>query len=124
MITETWKPITSFQKEEKKDEIIFKLIPNVDTSRIVVISTVSGKEKSTYQVQEFDKNLKAVTKPATISNEYEAKTYKLEDVLYTTDQKIILVGRVFEYQEGKRKKKNSSTFPITVSAFIMKVENS
>lgn len=110
MITETWKPITSFQKEEKKDEIIFKLIPNVDTSRIVVISTVSGKEKSTYQVQEFDKNLKAVTKPATISNEYEAKTYKLEDVLYTTDQKIILVGRVFEYQEGKKKKERFLDF--------------
>jgi hypothetical protein len=103
-LIESLKPITSFQKEEKKDEINFKLIPNADTSKIVCISTVTGKEKNSYQVQEFDKNLKATSKPATISNEFEAKTYQLEDVLYTVDQKIILVGRVFEYQEGKRKK--------------------
>jgi hypothetical protein len=65
---------------------------------------VTGKEKNTYQVQEFDKTLKATSKPAIITNEFEARTYQLEDVLYTTDRKIILVGRVFEYQEGKRKK--------------------
>jgi hypothetical protein len=103
-LTESFKLVTSFLKEEKKDEIDFKLIPNADTTRIVVISTVAGKEKNTYQVQQFDKNLKAVTKPATITNEFEAKTYQLEDVLYTPDGKIILVGRVFEYQEGKKKK--------------------
>lgn len=103
-LVESFKPITSFQKEEKKEIINFKLIPNADTSRFVVISTVTGKEKNTYQVQEFDKKLKATTKPATITNEFEAKTYQLEDVLYTTDKKIVLVGRVFEYQEGKKKK--------------------
>ncbi|WP_207515387.1 hypothetical protein [Longitalea luteola] len=109
-LTESFKPITSFQKEEKKDEINFKLIPNADSTKIVLISTVSGKEKNTYQVQEFDKNLKATTKPAIITNEFEAKTYQLEDVLYTKDKKIILVGRVFEYQEGKKKKEKFLDF--------------
>lgn len=109
-ITETWKPIVDFQKEEKKDQIDFRLIPNVDTSRIVVISTIAGKGRQTYQVQEFDKNLKAISKAATISNEFEEKTYQLEDVMYTTDQKIILVGRVFEFQEGKKKKEKFLDF--------------
>jgi hypothetical protein len=109
-LRESFKPITSFVKEEKKDEINFKLIPNADSTKIVLISTVSGKEKNTYQVQEFDKNLKAVTKPAIITNEFEAKTYQLEDVLYTTDKKIVLVGRVFEYQEGKKKKEKFLDF--------------
>jgi len=103
-LIESWKPITSFQKEEKNDDINFKLMPNADTSKIVIISTVTGKEKNMYQVQEFDKTLKATSKPAIITNEFEARTYQLEDVLYTIDRKIILVGRVFEYQEGKRKK--------------------
>ncbi|THU40315.1 hypothetical protein FAM09_10635 [Niastella caeni] len=103
-LTESFKLMTSLLKEEKKDEISFKLIPNADTSKIVCISTVSGKEKNTYQVQEFDKTLRSTTKPAIITNEFEAKTYQLEDVLYTADRKIILVGRVFEYQEGKKKK--------------------
>ncbi|HEX6426688.1 MAG TPA: hypothetical protein VF008_03340 [Niastella sp.] len=109
-LIESFKPITSFQKEEKKDEINFKMIPNADTSKIVVISTVAGKERNIYQVQEFDKNWKATSKPAIITNEFEAKTYQLEDVLYTPDRKIILVGRVFEYQEGKRKKEKFLDF--------------
>src|SRR5688572_6574179 len=54
-LIESFKPITSFLKEEKRDEIYFKLIPNADTSKVVLISTVAGKEKNTYQVQEFDK---------------------------------------------------------------------
>ena len=109
-LTESIKLMTSFLKEEKKDEINFKLMPNADTSRIVVISTVAGKERHTYQVQEFDKNLRSTSKPAIITNEFEAKTYQLEDVLYTTDRKTILVGRVFEYQEGKRKKEKFLDF--------------
>lgn len=109
-ITETWKPITSFQKDEKKDRIEFKLIPNADSSRIVVISTVSGKEKNSYRVQEFDQKLKPASKAAVISNEFEAKTYQLEDLLYTPEKKIILVGRVMEYQEGKKKKEKFLDF--------------
>lgn len=108
-IKETWKLIASFVKDEKKDNIYYKLIPNADTSRIVVINTVSGKEKNTYQVQEFDKNLKATARPAIISNEFEDKTYKLEDLLYTS-QKIILVGRTYGFQEGKKKKEKFLEF--------------
>ena len=109
-LMESFKPITSFLKEEKRDEIYFKLIPNADTSKIVLISTIAGKEKNTYQVQEFDKNWKASSKPAIITNEFEAKTFQLEDVLYTVDKKIVLVGRVFEYQEGKKKKEKFLDF--------------
>lgn len=107
---DTWKSITSFQKEEKSDEINFKLMPNTDTSKIVIFSTAIGKEKNNYQVQEFDKDLKPVSKPANISNGFEAKTYQLEDVLYTPDSKTILVGRVYEYQEGKKKKEKFLDF--------------
>ena len=32
------------------------------------------------------------------------KHFQLEDVLYTINKKIILVGRVYEYEEGKKKK--------------------
>ena len=106
----TWKSITSFQKDEKNDEIEFKMMPNSDSTRIILISTVTGKEKNSYQVQEFDQQLKAVSKPAIISNEFEAKTYQLEDVVYTSERKIFLVGRIFEYQEGKKKKEKFLDF--------------
>jgi hypothetical protein len=99
-----WIMITSFQKEEKKDDINFKIALNADSSKMVVISTIEGKEKNEYTVQEFDKTLKATSKPVTVSNEFDPKTFQLEDVLYTINKKIILVGRIYEYQEGKKKK--------------------
>ena len=99
-----WKPLTSFQKEEKKDDINFKITYNADSTKMVVVSSIEGKEKNTYQVQEFDKNLAPTAKPVDITNEFDPKTFQLEDVLYTINKKIILVGRVYEYEEGKRKK--------------------
>jgi len=108
-LLESWKSVTSIPKE-KKDVINFKLIPNADTSKIVIVCMVTGKEKNTYQVQEFDKDFKAASKPAIITNEFEANTYQLEDVLYTTDSKTILVGRIYEYQEGKKKKEKFLDF--------------
>ncbi|WEK37500.1 MAG: hypothetical protein P0Y53_08295 [Candidatus Pseudobacter hemicellulosilyticus] len=99
-----WKQVCSFQKEEKKDEINFKIIPNADSTRFVVVSSVEGKERNEYQVQEFDKTIKAGGKPVVISNEFEPKKYQLEDLLYTMDKKIILVGRNLDYEEGKKKK--------------------
>lgn len=99
-----WMPVTSFQKEEKKDDINFKITLNADSTKMVMVSTIEGRAKNEYTIQEFDKTLKAVTRPVTISNEFDPKTFQLEDVLYTINKKIILVGRIYEYQEGKKKK--------------------
>jgi len=99
-----WQELASFQKEEKKDGIDFKITPNADSTKMILVSTVSGKEKNTYQVQEFDKNLKVIGKPAIVTNEFDPKTFQLEDVLYTINKKIILVGRIYEYEEGRKKK--------------------
>lgn len=99
-----WIPVTSFQKDEKRDDINFKLDLNADSTKMIVVSTVEGRERNEYQVQEFDKNMKATSKPLSIYNEFDPKTFQLEDVLYTINKKIILVGRIYEYQEGKKKK--------------------
>ncbi|MGH2563626.1 MAG: hypothetical protein ACRDE5_03875, partial [Ginsengibacter sp.] len=99
-----WKQLTSFQKEEKKDDINFKITLNADSTKMVVVSSIEGKEKNNYQVQEFDKDLTPTGKPVEISNEFDPKTFQLEDVLYTINRKIILVGRIYEYEEGKKKK--------------------
>lgn len=79
-LTQGFQPLNSFQKEEKKDDINFKLAYNADSSKIVIVSSVEGKERNTYQVQEFDKNLKA-GRPVSLSNEFDPKTYQLEDHL-------------------------------------------
>ena len=98
-----WQQLTSFQKDDKRDDINYKIALNADSTKMVVVSSVEGKEKNTYQVQEFDKALKPTGKPVVITNEFDPKTFQLEDVLYTINKKIILVGRIYEYQEGKKK---------------------
>ncbi len=99
-----WLSIATFEKDSKKDDIDFKLTYNADSTNMVLVSSVTGKEKNTYQVQDFDRSLKPVGKAAVISNEFDPKTFQLEDVLYTVNKTIILVGRVYQYEEGKRKK--------------------
>src|SRR5687768_12001976 len=87
-----WKPLLSFQKEGKRDEIDYRFTYNADSTRMVAVSSVEGKERNEYKVQEFDKSLKATAKAVTLSNEFDPKLYQLEDVLYTINRKIILVG--------------------------------
>jgi len=99
-----WQTITSWQKEEKGDDINFKVNYNADSSRMILVSSVQGKEKNTYEIREFDKNFQQTEKPVVISNEFDPKTFQLEDVLYTLDENIVLVGRVYEYEDGKKKK--------------------
>ncbi|MGB8190308.1 MAG: hypothetical protein WCF67_00250 [Chitinophagaceae bacterium] len=99
-----WSLVTSIQKEEKGDDINYKIILNADSSKIVVVSSIEGKEKNEYRIQEFEKSLRSTAKAVNISNEFDPKTFQLEDVLYTMNKKILLVGRRYEYQEGKKKK--------------------
>lgn len=100
----SFKPVTNFQKEEKSDDIEFKITLSADSAQVVVVSSVQGKERNEYQIQEFDKDMKAAGKPIMISNEFEPKKFQLEDVLYTINKRVILVGRRYEYEEGKKKK--------------------
>ncbi len=109
-LTGEWREVASYQKEEKADDINFRITYNTDSTKMIIVSSVEGKERNEYSFQELNKNLKATAKPFTISNEFESKKYQLEDVLYTSDEKVILVGRKYEYEEGKKKKEKFLDF--------------
>ncbi|MEO9070357.1 MAG: hypothetical protein ABI261_04950 [Ginsengibacter sp.] len=98
-----WETLTEFQKDDKKDDIKYRVALNADSTKMVIVSSVEGKSKNTYKVQEFDKDYKA-SEPVTISNEFDPKTFQLEDVLYSDQKKITMVGRIYQYEEGKKKK--------------------
>lgn len=106
----SWKPLTTFTKGGKKDDINFRITLNADSSSLVLVSAVEGKEKNEYQVQEFSESFSARSAPITITNEFDAETFQLQDLLYTTSKKIILVGRVYEFREGKKKKEKFREF--------------
>lgn len=99
-----WQEITAWQKEEKSEDISFKATYNGDSSKLVLVSTIEGKEKNNYEVREFDLKLKQQGKSIAITNEFDPKTFQLEDVIYTNTGNVVMVGRRYEYEEGKKKK--------------------
>jgi hypothetical protein len=99
-----WTEITSWQKDDKKDDINFNVTYNGDSTKMVIVSTIEGRDKNNYEVRQFDEKLKQIGKSTVITNEIDPKTFQLEDVIYTTNGNVVMVGRVYEYQEGKRKK--------------------
>ena len=112
-----WHEMANWQKDDRSDNIHFKLSYNGDSTRITVVSSLEGKEKNNYEVREFDPNLKPAAKPISIINEFDPKTFQLEDVLYTVSGNIVMVGRIYEYEEGKRKKINILILDPTPYAF-------
>ena len=99
-----WQEITSWQKEEKNDEINFKINYNVDSSAMVIVSSVLGKEQNNFQIRQFSPLLKSMYASIYITNEFDAKTFELEDILYTTNGNVLVVAKIYEYEEGKKKK--------------------
>ncbi len=99
-----WVEVTSWTKDDKKEDINFRTTYNYDSSRMVLVSSIEGREKNNYEVRQFDDKLKAIDKPIAITNEFEKNLYQLEDVIYASNGNVVLVGREYEYQEGKKKK--------------------
>ncbi len=96
--------ITSWTKEAKSDDINFNFTYNSDSTKMVIVSSIEGRDKNNYEVRQFDDKLKQVGKTVSITNEIDPKTFQLADVLYTENGNVVMVGRVYEYQEGKKKK--------------------
>ncbi|QHS60883.1 hypothetical protein [Chitinophaga agri] len=109
-LTEELKEVASLQKDQKSDIIDFKITYNADSTNIVMVSTIRGKERNEYKVQKFDKNFKPSGNPVVLTNEFEAKKYQLQDLLYLSNNKILLVGRVYEYAQDKNQKSKSLHF--------------
>lgn len=106
----TWKPLASVTKEGKADDLLIKFSYNADSTKMIMISTSVGKLRGSFEVQEFDNDLKKVGKTIKMSNDYDANTFQLEDVIHTTDGNTVLVGRVYDYADNKKKKKKFLEF--------------
>lgn len=99
-----WTEVTAWEKDDKKEDISFRATYNYDSSKMVLVSSIVGREKNNYEVRQFNERLQPTDKPIAITNEFDPKTFQLEDVIYTASGNVVLVGREYEYQEGKKKK--------------------
>lgn len=103
-IKSTWKELVSIRKKEKGDDINFRIIYNPDSTSMVVVSSLEGKSNNIFSISGFNEALRPTANTVSLSNEFDPKTYQLEDLIYTSNNRIVLVGRIYEYREGKKKK--------------------
>lgn len=109
-IKSDWKEIFNWDLSEKGSDVQFKISPNSDTSKIVLTSTNTGKSENLYEILTLDAALRPTGKPFSISNEFDPRTFQVEDFVYTPSGNAILVGRIYEYEEGKKKKDKNLIF--------------
>jgi hypothetical protein len=99
-----WKEVASTPKENRSDDYDFTVIPSADSSSMVLVADISNKDHASIKVFVMDEMM--VQKSSTIIQlEFAKNTYSLEDVLVTSNQKIIVTGKVFEEVQISKKRK-------------------
>jgi len=94
-----------FALESKRDDYDMKMTSIQNGKTFLMVSNISNKDRVSLAVSVLDKNLKR-KESAIINMSFNPGLYQLEDVKFTTDKKIVVMGREYEEVEyGKRKKK-------------------
>jgi hypothetical protein len=105
-----WQQVIAWEKNDKSEQINYTIAPNSDSSRIVVTGTYTGRSQNRYEIKMMDINLRPVGKPMIITNEFDPKTFQVERLEYTPSGNAVLVGRIYDYEEGKKKKDKNLVF--------------
>ena len=109
----------SYPLESKKDDYEMKVSPVHNGSAFLLVSNISGKERVTLGVHLLDKNLKR-KESAIINLSFNPDDYALQDVQFTKNNKIILLGKEYEEaQYGKKKRKR-----LVFKQYVMSIYNS
>ena len=105
-----WQQIYTWQKMDRTEQIDFNITYNGDSSRIVLSGTYTGRSQNRYEIKMMDASLHSSGKPITLSNEFDPKTFQVQDLVYTPAGNTILVGRIYDYEEGAKKKDKNLFF--------------
>jgi hypothetical protein len=109
LATGEMKELASFQLESKKDDFTYSLTPNADSTQWMLIGDVSSEENVAISVTVLDKQLNAKgTTPIRLS--FSPKSFTLEDVLQTKDNKFLVIGRQYDLVPVGKKNKTRRTF--------------
>jgi hypothetical protein len=103
------KELASFQLDSKKDDFEYSLVPNSDSTQWLLIGDVSSEDNVAISVTVLDKQLK-VKGTTPIQFSFSPKSFTLEDVLLTKDNKFLVVGRQYDQVPVGKRNKTRRTF--------------
>lgn len=97
--------IGRYDLESKRDDYEMRMTPIQGGKAFLMVSNISNNDRVTLGVHVLDKNLRR-KESARINLSFSPNQYALQDVKYTTSNKIILLGKEFEETTvGKKKRK-------------------
>ena len=100
-----FKELGDYELESKRDNYEMRVSPIKNGANFLMVSNISAKDRVSIGVLLLDKSLKKIQN-AVIHLSFQPNLYALQDVMYTQNQKIVLLGKEFEEtQIGKKKKK-------------------
>src|SRR5690606_16355340 len=105
-----WTELKTITKDDKKESIDYELHYNSDSTKMVIVSSVTGRSKSSFSVLEYNQNHRPPAKEIIDNTGSEAEVYRLENIVYTNNKRVILVGKEFEFEEGKKEKDKNLVF--------------
>lgn len=107
-----------FALESKRDDYEMKMTSIQNGKAFLMVSNISNKDRVSLAVSVLDKTLKR-KESAIINMSFNPGLYQLEDVKFTIDKKIVVMGREYEEVEyGKRKRKK-----LVFKQYVMTVYN-
>lgn len=99
-----FKELGSYSLESKRDDYEMKMKPIRNAKNFVMVANVSAKDRISLGVSLLDQALK-VTQNTVVNLSFTPKEFSLQDVQYTANNKIVLLGKQFEEtQVGKKKR--------------------
>jgi hypothetical protein len=104
------KELASYQLDSKKDDFEYSLTPNADSTHWLLIGDVSSEENVAISVTVLDKQLKVKGTTTPIRFSFSPKSFTLEDVLLTKDNKFLVVGRQYDQVPIGKRNKTRRTF--------------
>ncbi len=100
----------SYDLESKKDDYEMKVSPVKNGRSFVMVSNISAKDRVSIGVLLLDKSLKKIEN-AVINLSFPPNLYELQDVQFTQNNRVVLLGKEFEEtQVGKKKKRRRYIF--------------
>lgn len=98
-----WVALDTQTKDTKSCCVSFKAIYDHDSTKMVLASALFETEESKYQIRLFSDKLAASNQPIISIKDFHPRTFVLEDLIYTAEGNVVLVGRQYKYKDGKKK---------------------
>ena len=109
-----------YPQESKRDDFEMKVTPIQNGKSFLLVCNISGKDRVSIGVSILDRSFKK-KEATTINLNYDPAYYSLEDVKYTSSNKIVLLGKESEESQwGKKKKKRIVFKQYSIAIFNMK----